>query len=616
MGTITLTDDVIYSMSAADPRSSGTVLQSTGTVFSYLARDNSVVTLVGSGFTYGGAPGAGPTGGTISEVRITPANTAANEPLTIATSLPAADLPIGSLANEAAFWEPLLAGADTFDLSGGAATLPLGSQGSIFGGDGTVWTGAGGVGAKDVMTMGDAAGFVVGDHIFVGSTSSVTDYVGGNDNLQGGTGSERQSFVGDVDIVRWTADMTGGNDTIVMRTEGNAFGDVYRQLYGGRFEGGDDTISVFGTGERKVFGDAFELDDFNSALTVVAGDDTIDASGASGPGPTTLVGDVDAFILSRASGLPGRQVVLGNDTMVGSDGADTIIGDVRFASTTVTVRLGDDDIEGGAGDDVIYGDVVTFGNGTNLVLFAGGDDRIDGGAGNDEVNGGLGRDVVTGGFGADTLRGDGGNDVLYGQVGLDILEGGFGDDRLIGGKSADVLDGGAGRDSASYQGAASGVAIDLALGGGGTKGEALGDTFSGIESAIGSDFDDVLRGFEGVNALFGGGGDDTVDGRGGNDSVKGDAGDDRVIGGAGNDRLEGGSGADTFIFRAGDGRDRVVDYVDGLDGFDYRQHTGVNAFSDLTITAFNGSAIIDDGAGGIVVVSNAAGQLDQGDFIF
>ena len=53
-----------------------------------------------------------------------------------------------------------------------------------------------------------------------------------------------------------------------------------------------------------------------------------------------------------------------------------------------------------------------------------------------------------------------------------------------------------------------------------------------------------------ANQLFGGSG---------NDIIKGLLGNDALNGGLGNDRLEGGLGADTYVFKAGDGHDRLYD---------------------------------------------------------
>lgn len=82
-------------------------------------------------------------------------------------------------------------------------------------------------------------------------------------------------------------------------------------------------------------------------------------------------------------------------------------------------------------------------------------------------------------------------------------------------------------------------------------------TRTSIEDAVGSKFNDIIKGSAISNVISGGGGNDTITGLGGNDTLKGDAGDDKISGGTGNDKIYGGlgkdiltgdSGADSFVF--------------------------------------------------------------------
>ena len=146
--------------------------------------------------------------------------------------------------------------------------------------------------------------------------------------------------------------------------------------------------------------------------------------------------------------------------------------------------------------------------------------------GRHHIYGLAGDDMLTGGADGDTLDGGDGNDVL---------DGGAGDDRLNGGAGADTLIGGAGADTAQYSGSSSGVKVSL-VSGLGSGGDAEGDTLSGIENLIGSDFADKLTGDGAANDLFGGDG---------NDSLYGGGGDDRLSGDEGADLLDGGAGIDT-----------------------------------------------------------------------
>lgn len=94
-----------------------------------------------------------------------------------------------------------------------------------------------------------------------------------------------------------------------------------------------------------------------------------------------------------------------------------------------------------AGDDALVG-----GNGADSVAGGGGKDSIAGGGGGDQLAGGLGADQIEGGSGDDLMAGDGGNDRLWGEAGRDTVTGGLGDDMISGGSGADVLSGDAGAD--------------------------------------------------------------------------------------------------------------------------------------------------------------------------
>lgn len=269
----------------------------------------------------------------------------------------------------------------------------------------------------------------------------------------------------------------------------------------------------------------------------------------------------------------------------------------------------------GANGTVLSYDIT--GGATNETITGGdGNDTLDGGAGNDTLVGGKGNDtyvldnasdVITelAGEGIDTVKvtftytlgatlenltllgtaaihgtGNGLDNVLIGNAGYNILTGGAGndsifgfagDDILDGGAGADLLDGGEGYDRVTYAGAAA-VSADLAnssLNSGG----AIGDTFVGIESVLGTSFADQLFGDLGDNSLFGADGNDTLNGRGGADRLHGGAGDDVMYGGDGDDTITGNGGADDLYGGAGndrfsfesdyDGTDRIWDFTDG-----------------------------------------------------
>ncbi|MDP3338888.1 calcium-binding protein, partial [Frigidibacter sp.] len=125
---------------------------------------------------------------------------------------------------------------------------------------------------------------------------------------------------------------------------------------------------------------------------------------------------------------------------------------------------------------------------------------------------------------------------------------------------------------------------------------------------------DIIKGGAGDDIFYGEDGNDRLEGGAGNDSLYGGAGSDWIIGGTGNDFLSGGSGADTFVFRPGDGADRIIGFEDGLDVIRL-EGTG-KAYSDLTITYSAGNALVDYGNGSITLEGVAAGSLGADDFAF
>ena len=171
------------------------------------------------------------------------------------------------------------------------------------------------------------------------------------------------------------------------------------------------------------------------------------------------------------------------------------------------------------------------------------------GGGNDTVLAGAGNDTVVAGAGDDTVFGGTGNDSVLGGAGNDNIGGADGDDTLIGGAGADTLSGGAGLDIVDYSASDTAVNVDLSTGTY-SGGDATGDTGSGIDGIIGSDFNDTLTGFDGV--FDGGTTTNYIDGGAGNDFVDGLDGGDTLIGGADNDTVLG-SGGDDVLYGDGTG---------------------------------------------------------------
>jgi len=154
--------------------------------------------------------------------------------------------------------------------------------------------------------------------------------------------------------------------------------------------------------------------------------------------------------------------------------------------------------------------------------------------------------TIYGGWGFDTLKGGTADDQLYGEDD---------NDELIGWQGSDTLDGGEGYDTVSYatETGGNGIVVNLtgsawtygdrtyqSMTGSDTWGNI--DTYSQIESVIGSQYDDIInaKGNPMGWALFGGDGNDTLIGSW-DPLLPGSGLDDILIGGAGDDHFNGGA---------------------------------------------------------------------------
>ena len=220
-----------------------------------------------------------------------------------------------------------------------------------------------------------------------------------------------------------------------------------------------------------------------------------------------------------------------NDTIDGTADGDSING--LGGNDIIRAYAGNDTLFGGAGDDVLSG-----GARTQLP-----DRRVRhryrelcrcGGGGDDRSCRGhrFGQRFFDTCPGMEGVTGSAFGDTIVGSARSDFIDGGDGDDLIFGGLGADVIEGGLGYDTLSYAGASVGVVFPL----GGDPYNSDGDTVSGIEAVIGSAFGDVIGGFAGNGATYGG------------------AGNDLLLSSAGNNLLDGGTEADTAsYFFAGSG---------------------------------------------------------------
>lgn len=368
----------------------------------------------------------------------------------------------------------------------------------------------------------------------------------------------------------------------------------------------------------------------------------------SNPTGGALLGDSRAMatIVNDDGPLPTGLV---GDTLVGSNGADTIQG--GRLDDLIVGNSGNDRIDGGFGDDTVYGGA--------------GNDFIDGNAGDDSLTGNGGRDTLVGNTGDDTIvwRGEkDGRDVFEVESGFDtisvdgtsarddfiigqdgsvlvisegtgsiritgdelgfaagaeriVINGNNGNDHITINDIDDVgfnvifVNGNNGHDTISAAGANIGnvpLAIDGGTGNDTITGSTGGDTISG------GDGDDLIDGAEGDDSIFGGDGDDDLDGGAGDDTVAGNFGVDVILGSAGDDLLDGGFGNDVIF--GGDGDDTANggfgnDNIVGNAGDD--QLNG--EVDNDTLTGGSGNDILDGGRSNDTINGNSGNDRLRGD---
>ena len=203
------------------------------------------------------------------------------------------------------------------------------------------------------------------------------------------------------------------------------------------------------------------------------------------------------------------------------------------------------------------------------------------------------RDSLFGTEGDDQVYGFDGDDWLRGEAGEDWLEGGKGADSLYGGTGSDTLKGGDGDD---WLQGGSGKYNDYIYGGNG---------------------DDRAYGGNGKDKIWGGHGDDILYGDGSSDVIWGQGGRDTLHGGGGGDRLYGGAEADSFIFSMDQntGKDRIMDFEDGLDWFSMENSNGAS-FEDLTVQEWGRHTYVSWDTGSFWVMETDPALIGAQDFVF
>ncbi len=405
-----------------------------------------------------------------------------------------ADLLFGGDGNDT-----LLGNSGNDSLNGGAGNDRLdGGSGndSLDGGDG-----------DDILLGGTG---LFGDTLGGGAGNDRLDGGEGNDSLEGGAGNDVMTggAGNDVFVVRSIADF-GDGETISGNASGSFLGGLFPS--GGGNANDDDTLYLGGSGTYML-----DLGSVSSVERFRLGN----PEGTEHAAGNLIAAALLAYGPARYEGNEATNVILSTTS------ADTVIG---FGGTDVLMALaGNDLIEGNQDIDVLIGDGITSAQ-LEVLLglargFLGDVDGLDGfdiEAVGSLLDGALG---FVSGSGDDTIHGGEDIDVLLGGGGTDLLEGGVDLDLLLGGAGNDTLDGGTGSseaqqdqavplelDIATYLLATAGVTLDLATGLASDDGDGGVDYLNQIEGALGSDFNDQLKGSSSdLTLLVGLEGDDTL----------------------------------------------------------------------------------------------------------
>jgi len=416
-------------------------------------------------------------------------------------------------------------------------------------------TGAG-IGTDTLIRIEGVIGSSVADTLTGGSGDDWFRPQRGNDTVDGGAGNDRVNYdraSGPVTVNLTTGTSSGpdGVDTLlnIENLRGSAHGDTLTGNAGANdIQGRDGNDTISGLGGN----DSLAGENGNDSLLGGDGADTL----IGGAGNDTLDGGAQLYLEDNAN--QGNEF----DFAVYSSATAGMAISLGANGTGGFARSRVDTVDAGQGTDVLID--IEYVIATNFDDVINGSDRalveiFRGNRGNDTIHGGSGtgtdlglnlvdyRDAsgaVTVNLGTGTVSGADGNDVLlgtfHGAVGgihNDTLIGSDRDDFLQGRTGDDSINGGGGRDLVAYNGASSGVTVNLATGA--SSGADGNDVLSNIEDARGSEFDDTLIGNNEANDL---------QGRAGNDTLQGGDGNDTIHGGKGNDVIDGGVGQDLARF--------------------------------------------------------------------
>ena len=442
-----------------------------------------------------------------------------------------------------------------------------------------------------------------------------------------------------------TVNAGAGNDIIknvgVSRTDDNITTAVYRYPDNSSINGGegDDSIINGSSGSILIGGEGADtIDNWDSDVSPY-GKKNYHISNEV----LILGGNGNDYISNGANFFVTLDGGAGNDNIFNQGNFAVIVG--GNGKDTIQNTANQVAIDGGADNDVIanvsWYTAISGGKGNDTIGNTGSNVTVNGGAGNDyvsldsaasnniiEYKSGEGNDKIVGFNSTSTLQIGGGKGTYSTATSGNniIVTVGKGKITLVGAADLDELhiDGAKvlnvtdktktpltvdadikfiDASSRTTEIKITGNALANSIVGGSKKDTLYGgygaDTFSGGAG------NDKLFGEAGNDSLNGDAGNDTLNGGTGNDKLYGGKGNDSLWGGAGNDSLWGGAGKDIFVYKPGEGTDKIFDYSNGdgdllkilkADGSAGGTFTkAAFASNKLTLTISGGGSIIFDG---------------------
>ncbi len=394
------------------------------------------------------------------------------------------------------------------------------------------------------------------DNVISGnSLDNVIDGASGNDTLHGEAGNDTYLIRAAGDHVQAEINDTEGTDEVRFAST----------------ESGTLTLYADDSGiERVVLGKGANPDADTTTLSIDASRVLNALTIVGNAGANTLIGTQyddnldgggDADILNGGAGDDSYVVDNQGDTIIDSDGKDTVIVKTALHDYTLAPNI------------------------ENLVLLAGGALYGYGNELDNIIIGNGSANFLSGGDGADKLVGNEGNDILDGGNGKDKLEGGSGDDNY----NIDITAAGDMQDAVTEKTGAGTDTIEL-----------LGSSKNMEAFTL-----TLAANLENINIKATGKSHLNLMGNELNNVLIGNDADNVLTGGLGNDKLTGGEGDDVFVFsslpKKNANHDSITDFVSQQD----TMHLSASIF-----TALGGTGVLN---ADYFIVGSAA--KDENDFL-